>query len=53
VALTDQGTNTLADLDAPLVILHRNLTGHLSDGNLKVLIRLLEKLREPWTASDE
>jgi hypothetical protein len=27
--------------------------GHLSQGDLKDLIRLLEKLREPWTASDE
>ena len=53
VALTDQGTKTLADLDEPLLALHRKLTGHLSQGDLKDLIRLLEKLREPWTASDE
>ena len=53
VALTDQGTKTLADLDEPLLTLHRKLTGHLSQGDLKDLIRLLEKLREPWTASDE
>src|SRR5215472_7030282 len=53
VALTDQGTKTLADLDEPLLALHRRLTGHLSQGDLKDLIRLLEKLREPWTASDE
>src|SRR5580658_4731858 len=53
VALTDQGTKTLADLDEPLLALHRKLMGHLSQGELKELIRLLEKLREPWTASDE
>src|SRR6201984_3185336 len=53
VALTDQGTKTLADLDEPLLNLHRELMGHLSQGDLKDLIRLLETLREPWTASDE
>ena len=53
VALTDQGTKTLADLDEPLLALHRKLMGHLSQGDLKDLIRLLEKLREPWTASEE
>jgi hypothetical protein len=26
--------------------------GHLSQGDLKDLIRLLEKLRAPWTDSD-
>ena len=52
VALTDQGTKTLADLNEPLLALHRKLMGHLSQGDLKVLIRLLEKLRGPWTASD-
>src|SRR6478672_5290767 len=53
VALTDQGAKTLADLDEPLLALHRKLIGHLSQSDLKDLIRLLEKLREPWTASDE
>src|ERR1700739_447932 len=53
VALTDQGTRTLAELDEPVLALHRKLMGHLSQGDLKDLIRLLEKLREPWTASDE
>src|SRR6266849_10874703 len=47
VALTDQGTKTLADLDEPLLILHRKLMGHLSQGESKELIRLLEKVREP------
>src|SRR5215468_7583177 len=52
VALTDQGISTLADLDKPLLALHGKLMGHLSQGDLKDLIRLLEKLREPWAASD-
>src|SRR5438105_12385314 len=47
VALTDDGMKTLALLDEPLVALHRTLLGHLSQGDLKDLIRLLEKLREP------
>src|ERR1700752_4242544 len=53
VALTDQGTRTLADLEGPLLALHRKLVGHLSQGDLKDLVRLLEKLRQPWAASDE
>src|SRR6476469_409056 len=52
VALTDQGTKTLADLDEPLLTLRRKLMGHLSQGDLKDITRLLEKLRAPWTASD-
>ena len=47
VALTDQGTKTLAALDEPLIALHRKLLGHLSQAELKELIRLLEKVREP------
>src|SRR5262245_38974560 len=46
VALTDQAAKTLADLDEPLLALHRKLLGHLSQGELKDLIRLLEKLRQ-------
>jgi DNA-binding MarR family transcriptional regulator len=53
VALTDRGTKTLTDLDEPLRALRRKLMEHLSQGNLKDLIRLLEKLREPWAAADE
>ena len=52
VALTDHATTTLADLDEPLLALHRKLLGHLSQGELKDLIRLLEKLRQPWAAAD-
>src|SRR6185369_11908390 len=46
VALAEHGTTTLAALDEPLVALHHKLIGHLSQGELKELIRLLEKLRE-------
>jgi DNA-binding MarR family transcriptional regulator len=53
VALTDHATTTLADLDEPLLALHRKLLGHLSQGELKDLSRLLEKLRQPWAATDE
>jgi DNA-binding MarR family transcriptional regulator len=53
VALTDRGSKTLADLDEPLLAQHRNLMGHLSKGELKELTRLLERLREPWTTSDD
>jgi DNA-binding MarR family transcriptional regulator len=53
VALTDRAAATLAGLDGPLLALHRKLLGHLSPGDLKDLIRLLEKLRRPWAAADE
>ena len=52
VALADHGTTTLAVLDEPLVALHRKLLGHLSHAELKELIRLLEKVREPMTRTD-
>jgi DNA-binding MarR family transcriptional regulator len=47
VALTDQAKKTLADLDEPLLALHRKILGHLSQAELKALLRLLEKVREP------
>ncbi len=51
VALTDQAIKILAELDEPLLGLHRKLMGHLSQAELKNLSRLLEKLREPWTTT--
>ncbi len=48
VALTEAGAKVLAEVDGPLDALHRKLLGHLSPGELKELIRLLEKAREPW-----
>ena len=53
VALTDQGMTTLAAVDEPLVALHHTLVGHLSQGELKELIRLLEKVREPLAGTDD
>src|SRR6202040_772648 len=53
VALTDQGTKALAALDEPLAALHRKLMGHLSKGDSKELIRLLEKVREPLAGADD
>ena len=53
VALTDRATKTLAALDEPLAALHRKVLGRLSKDELKELIRLLEKLREPWKGAQE
>ena len=53
VALTDKGNRSLAGLDEPLIGLHKKLLGHLSQGELKDLIRLLEKARGPWADSEE
>ena len=53
VALTDHATTTLAALDEPLMALHRKLLGHLSQAELKELIRLLAKVREPLTGADD
>jgi DNA-binding MarR family transcriptional regulator len=52
VALADCGMQTLAELDEPLAQLRQKLLGHLSQDELKELIRLLEKVREPL-ASEE
>jgi DNA-binding MarR family transcriptional regulator len=53
VALTDHGVKTLADLDEPLLALNRKLLGHLSPAELKELVRLLEKVREPLAGADD
>src|SRR6516164_6625543 len=37
VALTERGATTLADLDEPLLALHRKLLGHLSQAEVKEL----------------
>jgi DNA-binding MarR family transcriptional regulator len=52
VALTEKATQTLAALDEPLAALHKKLLGHLSRDELKELIRLLDKVREPLTADE-
>src|SRR5262249_11645449 len=53
VALTDHGAKTLAALDEPLAALHRKLLGHLAQGELKQLIGLLERVREPLAGRDD
>jgi MarR family 2-MHQ and catechol resistance regulon transcriptional repressor len=51
VALTDLALKTLSDLDEPLMDLHRSLMSHLSLAEVRALIGLLEKVREPWSAA--
>lgn len=48
VEITGKGKQLLADLDQPVLELHRRLMGHLTRAELKELIRLLEKARAPW-----
>lgn len=45
VDLTDKARSLLAELDEPVLELHRNLLGHLSRTELKELVQLLEKAR--------
>jgi MarR family transcriptional regulator, 2-MHQ and catechol-resistance regulon repressor len=47
VAITPKGLDLLAKLDGPEAALHRRLIGHLSPAELRELIRLLEKARQP------
>jgi DNA-binding MarR family transcriptional regulator len=44
--ITEKGLRVLADLDEPLMNLHRRLLGHLGDRRLRALIELLEVARE-------
>lgn len=46
VAITPKALDLLAKLDKPVEALHERLVGHLSHGELKDLIRLLEKARQ-------
>ncbi len=45
VYLTDRGTALVAELDQPIVDLHRSQLGHLSPEELTALIALLVKVR--------
>jgi DNA-binding MarR family transcriptional regulator len=49
VEITAQGLAVLARIDRPVLELNRQLLGHLVHKELKELIRLLEKIREPLT----
>ena len=53
VALTDEGTRSLAELDQPLIELHHKLLGHLSHAEHKEMISLLEKIRAPLVGADD
>ncbi len=52
VALTEKARKTLSALDGPLGELHEKLIGHLTKAELKELVRLLEKAREPLSAEE-
>jgi MarR family transcriptional regulator, 2-MHQ and catechol-resistance regulon repressor len=47
VAITAKALDLLARLDGPVAALHKALIGHLSPAELRELIRLLEKARQP------
>src|SRR3954451_15407804 len=47
VRITDAGLKVLADLDGPVLELHRRQLGHLSDEEMAELSRLLVKARSP------
>ena len=53
VAITSEGLDLLARLDEPESALHRRLVGHLTPDELRELIRLLEKARQPPSAAAE
>lgn len=52
VAITARGLKLLADLDRPVLELHRQLMGHMSEAELRELVRLLEKVRAPLADAD-
>ena len=52
VAITPKALDLLAKLDQPVGALHKRLVGHLSQAELKDLIRLLEKARQQVTGDD-
>lgn len=53
VAPTDKATKVLAEIDEPVVQLHRRLVGHLTKQELADLIRLLEKARAVVSGGEE
>lgn len=46
ITLTDKARKLLAQIDEPVMNLHRELVGHLTQAELRELSRLLEKARE-------
>jgi DNA-binding MarR family transcriptional regulator len=53
VCIAEKATGLLAEIDQPLVELHKELLGHLDLDELESLSRLLEKAREPLAADIE
>jgi DNA-binding MarR family transcriptional regulator len=53
VALTDAGAKKVADLDQPVVDLHKKLLGQMSHAELRELSRLLEKARAGIARDEE
>ncbi len=47
VEITPEAVNRLAELDQPVLELHQQLLGHLSQTEMQTLISLLEKARSP------
>jgi DNA-binding MarR family transcriptional regulator len=47
VAITQKGLALVGKLDEPEAALHKKLLGHMSPTELRELIRLLEKARQP------
>ena len=52
VAITAKGTRLLDRLDQPVIDLHHQLIGHLTERELRQLIRLLEKSRARLAATE-
>lgn len=53
VSLTPHALKLLASLDQPVLDLHRQLMGRVSQAELKELIRILEKIREGFPADED
>jgi DNA-binding MarR family transcriptional regulator len=52
VAIAPRAVQLLAEIDAPLNAMHKQLLGHMSPDELASLIGLLEKSRQPLTAGE-
>jgi MarR family transcriptional regulator, 2-MHQ and catechol-resistance regulon repressor len=53
VGITEKALGLLSQLDGPVDELHKTLMGHLTPDELRELIRLLEKVRQPLDQADE
>jgi MarR family 2-MHQ and catechol resistance regulon transcriptional repressor len=53
VTITDKALELLARMDQPIDALHERLIGHLTNDELRELIRLLEKARESIPDGDD